>query len=117
MAYMNQEKKSLIAKHLTPILKKYNVKGTLSVRHYSEIILKISSGDIDFGGNHPNVNTYWLDKFFDGIALEFLTEAVNALKSAGYYNNSDAMRDYFDIAYYVDIQIGTFNKPYKLTTK
>ncbi len=30
------------------------------------------------------------------------------------YDNSDIMTDYFDVAWYVDINIGKWNKPYKL---
>jgi hypothetical protein len=125
MAYMNQEKKAVIASALKPVLKKYGVKGTLSVRNHSSIVLNVKAGTIDFYGDYGDredarkfgiqVNPYWFHDHFVGRAKEFLTEAFNALKSAGYYNNSDAMTDYFDTAYYYDINIGKWNKPYELT--
>jgi len=31
----------------------------------------------------------------------------------GYYDNSDAMTDYFDTAYYVNLAIGKWDKPYE----
>ena len=31
----------------------------------------------------------------------------------GWYDNSDAMIDYFDTAYYMDISVGDWNKPYQ----
>jgi hypothetical protein len=34
--------------------------------------------------------------------------------SADYYDRSDAMTDYFDTAYYVDVNIGKWNKQYKV---
>ena len=34
MAYMDQELKKRLALKIKPILKKYDIKGTLSVRHY-----------------------------------------------------------------------------------
>ena len=37
MAYMNQEKKAVIAAALKPILKKYKLKGSLRVHHHSKI--------------------------------------------------------------------------------
>jgi hypothetical protein len=136
MAYMNQDKKAKIATKLQPILKKYGIKGTLSVRSHSTIVLTLKSGKIDFiansnkvcGASHyqtangwkPNtsgyddVNQYWYQDHYDGKTKAFLDEAFRAMKSAGWYNNSDIQTDYFDIAYYVDINIGKWNKPYEV---
>jgi len=134
MAYMNQEKKAKISEVIKPILKKYGVKGTLSVQNHSTIVLTVKSGKIDFIGNsnrvcndrygesrgyrpsatHIDVNPYWFQDHFDGKAKAFLTEAFKALKSQGWYDRSDAQTDYFDTAYYTDINIGKWNKPYVL---
>jgi hypothetical protein len=132
MAYMNQEKKAVIAAKLKPVLKKYGVKGTLSVRNHSSIVLNVKSGSIDFIENYLadgkcqdesyvrrygslDVNPYWFQDHFTGKAKDFLSEAFDALKGAGYYDNSDIQTDYFDTAYYYDINIGKWNKPYELT--
>jgi len=122
MAYMNQDKKKVIAAKLKPVLKKYGVKGTLSVRSHMSIVLNVKSGKVDFFNDYGDVedakkfgiqvNPYWFHDHFTGKAKQFLTEAFDALKSAGYYNNSDASIDYFDTAYYYDINIGKWNKPY-----
>jgi hypothetical protein len=134
MAYMNQEKKAQIAALIKPLLKQYGLKGSLSVHNYSSINLNIKAGNIDFiananhvaanrsygervEGRHKNymqVNVYWIEDNFTGVAKEFLLKAVDALKSAGYYNNSDAMIDYFDTAYYYHINVGQWDKPYEL---
>jgi hypothetical protein len=125
MAYMNQEKKAIIAAKLKPVLKKYGVKGTLSVRNHSSIVLNVKGGKVDFFADYDaredarkfgiQVNPYWFQDHFEGVAKKFLAEAFDALKSAGYYDNSDAQIDYFDTAYYYDINIGKWNKPYVLT--
>ena len=125
MAYMNQERKAVIAANLKPVLKKYGVKGSLSVRNHSTIVLNVKSGEVDFFEDYGDredarkfgiqVNPYWFHEHFEGVSKNFLTEAFNALKSAGYYDNSDAQVDYFDTAYYFDINIGRWNKPYQLT--
>jgi hypothetical protein len=139
MAYMNQERKQKIAQALKPVLAKFGVKGTLRVRNHTAITLTLKSGPIDFiansnrvcGSNHyqvsrgfrPNtnsydqVNPYWFQDHYDGVAKEFLTEAFKALKAADYYDNSDAMTDYFDTAYYYDLNIGRWDKPYVVTSK
>ena len=134
MAYMNQERKAKITKMLKPILAKYKVKGSLSVRNHSTIVLTLKSGAIDFIGNsnrvcgndfyqvqrgfkpttsgYDQVNPYWFQDHYDGDAKAFLTEAMKALKSADWYDESDAMIDYFNIAYYVDVNIGKWDAPY-----
>lgn len=134
MAYMNQEKKSKIAQNLKPVLKKYGIKGTLSVRSNMTIALTLKSGKIDFiknfnetvaqqpGGfrnsspaeKYLQVNTYWYQDHFSGKAKDFLAEAKKALLSAGWYDNSDIQTDYFDTAYYIDINVGRYDKPYEV---
>ena len=133
MAYMNQERKAKIAKNLKPILAKFGVKASLAVRNHSTILLNVKSSPIDFIGNfnrvaknrYPerftpaerslDVNPYWYHEHFDGVAKQFISEAMSALKSADWYDESDAQTDYFNTAYYVDINIGKWNKPYTLT--
>jgi len=139
MAHMSQQKKQVIAKALKPVLAKYGVKGSLRVRNHTAIVLTLKSGKIDFIENFINadrglanrqldqrqidyirktqcldVNPYWFHEHFDGKAKAFLTEAFKALKSADYYDRSDAMTDYFDTAYYFDLQVGRWNKPYEV---
>lgn len=135
MAYMNQERKAKIAAAIKPILKKYGLKGSLAVRNYSTIVLNIKSGKIDFIGNFNkvcgnnsrftergftpadkaiDVNPYWFQDHFDGIAKQALAEIYPALKSAGWYDKSEAQYDHFDTAYYMDVNIGKWNKPYQL---
>ena len=124
MAYMNQEKKAVIAAKLKPVLKKYGVKGSLSVHNHSSICLTVKSGTIDFFENYGDredaikfgiqVNPYWYHDHFAGKSKEFLKEAFAALYGADYYNNSDAQIDYFDTAYYVSLNIGKWNAPYQL---
>jgi len=132
MAYMNQEKKAAIVAAVKPILKKYGIKGTFSVRNHSSICLNIKEGKIDFiknfnetvqvqpGGfrngtpaeKYIDVNPYWYQEHFSGVAKKFLSEVFPAMKAAGWYDNSDAQTDYFDTAYYVDVNVGSWNKPY-----
>ena len=129
MAYIRQEDKKVIAESMKPILKKYGIKGTLSIDNGTSINLNIKSGVIDFFKNYNetlenteftvtdylSVNLYWIHEYFSGEARAFLLEAKTALKSAGYYDHSDIQSDYFDVAYYMNINIGKWNKPYILT--
>jgi hypothetical protein len=60
------------------------------------------------------VNPYWYNEHFTGDARTIINDVIDGLKSANYYDKSDAMIDYFDTAYYMHLNIGDWDKPYKL---
>ena len=60
-----------------------------------------------------DVNPYWYQEHFSGKALGFLKEVLTAM-NGGNHNNSDIQTDYFDVGWYVDVNIGSWNKPYTL---
>lgn len=132
MAYMNQEKKAKIAPNVKSVLKKYGVKGTLSVCNRVTLVMTVTQGPIDFIANFNevnadkivnkvcgkavdslNVNPYWYHEHFSGKALSFLKELLPAM-NAGNHDNSDVQTDYFDVGWYVDVNIGRWNKPYRV---
>jgi len=137
MAYMSQEKKSKIAPTVKKILAKYGVKGSLAVSNHMTLVLNVKSGGIDFIQNYKdtvdertyhhskqywhdgrvvdslNVNPYWYHEHFTGNAKDFLTEIFTAMND-GNHDNSDVQSDYYDIGWYVDVNIGKWNKPYQL---
>ena len=123
MAYMSQEKKAKIAPAVKAILKKYNVKASLAVRNHSTLVLNVKQGAIDFINDFGNpedaakfgiqVNTYWYQDHFVGESKEFLTEVITAMND-GNHDRSDIQTDYFDVGWYVDVNIGQWNKPYAL---
>ena len=63
-------------------------------------------GEIRFSKDNP-------DEVFSGKALELMEKIRDAVKCE-YYNDSDVMRDYFDIAYYYDIKIGDSASGFKV---
>ena len=130
MAYMNQERKAAIAAKVKPILKRYGVKATLSTDR-SAISLNIKSASIDFIANYNGtvaaqpggfrngsqaeksiqVNTYWFHEHFSGKAKKFLTEVLKVMNN-GNHDRSDSQTDYFDVGWYVYVNIGKWNKPF-----
>jgi hypothetical protein len=60
------------------------------------------------------VNEYWIHEHYKGVARDFLTELLAAMKGPDYFNNDDAQTDYFHRSHYTDINIGKWNKPYAL---
>jgi hypothetical protein len=129
---MNQDKKKIIKAHLDNILKPLGIKYSLRVRDYMSIDCTLRSGPVDFYDNfkaktgnqfdqhirnHIQVNPYWYQEHFTGDCRDIIGRVVDALKSANYYDNSDAMIDYFDTAYYYHLNVGDWEKPYKIVAK
>lgn len=138
MAYVSQDTKAKLAPTIKAILKKYGVKGSLSVRHHSSLVLTLKSGKIDFVENYIatdaakphtgkmsadqvayirknrylDVNTYWIHEHYSGKAKAFLTEMKSAMEGPDFFNEDDAQTDYFNRSHYIDINVGKYDKPY-----
>lgn len=114
MAYFSQERKKEMQPKIKALLKEYNMKGSLSVKHSSAVVLNLKEGAVDFGveRDYEQVNTFYIDKLYKGVAKEFLLKA-KAILMSGNHNNSDLHTDYHDVGWYVDINIGRYDQPYK----
>ena len=135
MAYMNQDRKAQIAPAVKAILKRYGVKGTLAVDGYSTLVLNIKSGTLDFIGDYNatiqndrnmygrgfspaqtniQVNPYhYRSHFGSKVIRKFLDEILEAMNK-GNHDNSRSEIDYFDVGWYVRVNVGKWNKPYIL---
>jgi len=111
MAYMNIEKKNELAPGIKKVLAEYGMKGTIAKNDYS-LKVNLKSGPINFGTD--SVNEYHIASHFTGVAKEFLLKLKDAM-NVGNHNNSDIMTDYFDVGWYIHINIGKWNKPYEVT--
>lgn len=144
MAYMNQEKKKVLAPAIKSVLKKYNMKGTIGVHHHSSLVVNIKAGALDLlgaaqkhndeyarmrgdepyqVGDNLQVNPYHCvanaKRVGENKIAKFYDELLDAVNGRGTsvqnHNNSDIMTDYFDVGYYIDINVGQWDKPYELT--
>lgn len=130
MAYFNQAMKAEKSAAIKALAKEYGVKLTLAVRNHSTFVCNIKSGSIDFF-NSINEDNWrnpqdvkkcgYMDVYKDidsaflpGAARDFLKK-LNRIMMQGNHDNSDAMTDYFDVGWYVDINVGQWGKPYELT--
>ena len=135
MAYMNQERKAAIAAELKKVIPA-GWKYSLAVRNHTSLVLTISAAPVDLCAEYQRVvnaknagrpfdqiakptyfgvNPFWLENQFDGELLETFQAIKAAMysKEVGYYDRSDIMTDYFDTAWYVDINIGRWDKPFQ----
>lgn len=140
MAYISQEDKARI-KHLLKEVIPKDWKWSLGIRHHSELVLNIWAAPLDLpdeifrkakemadrSGNwqweeaalkgkqdHASVNLYWLqNQFIEGESLELFQKIKEALYN-GNHDNSNAQIDYFDVGWYVSVNLGAWNKPFKV---
>ena len=124
MAYVSQELKAKLSPLIKSICKNYGVKASLAVSNHSTLVLNIKSGSIDFFKSYNRdldkpengniqVNPYWYNDDFDGAAKEFLSEVITAMNE-GNFDKSDSQTDYFHVGWYVNVNIGQWDKPYEL---
>ena len=119
MAYVSQAMKKELAPGIKAVLKKYKMKASIGVKHHSTLCVNIKEGAIDFGeyshgDGYIQVNVYHIDSHYEGKTKNFLNELLAAMKGPKYFNNDDAMTDYFHRSHYTDINVGKWNKPYFL---
>ena len=124
MAYINQEDKKRLAPKIKAVLKKYGVKGSISISHHSNLVVRLKEGKVDLYGEKTSpswcgshgsdsVNTYWINDHHTGVSRDFLNE-LKAAMNDGNWDKSDAMTDYFNVGWYSDIVVGnnSAGKPY-----
>ena len=136
MAYISQQEKKELAPAIKEVLKKYGVKGSIAINHHSSLVVNLKEGVLDLLGDaqkhndkvaeqrgqqsypigdHLQVNTCYADEWAtDEKISNFYEELIGAMKGTTWYNKSDAMSDYFDIAYYLDVNVGKWDKGYVL---
>ena len=84
------------------------------------VSVTLKSGTVDFSdlmrnpNDHVPVNHYHLGNYGVHKSLfEKIVEIIKTAPSKEWYNNSDAMIDYFDVAFYFDLNVGEWDKPYE----
>jgi hypothetical protein len=115
MAYISQKDKAELAPGIKRVLKKYGVKGSIAIKHHMSLVVNLQSGPIDFDmDDYTLVNVYHIDRHYTGVAKQFLNELLTAMKGTKWFDKSDIMTDYFHTAYYCNVNVGRWNKPYLL---
>jgi hypothetical protein len=117
MAHITQETKKEIVKEIKKILKEkdLNIKMTASVRDYRCLYIKLKNdqfknedeeyetlrrqNEIDYSISSEQVTGFPRSTNLKTLAL--YKEINEIIRKVGkYYNNSDCMTDYFDVAFY-----------------
>ena len=85
------------------------------------VSVTLKSGTVDFSDLMRNntyeqvqVNHYHLHNYGVHQSLfEKIVEIIKTAPSKEWYNDSDPMIDYFDVAFYFDLNVGDWDNPYK----
>lgn len=119
MAYITQEQK----KEIAAILKTKAPKGwkfSLSIKDHAKLVCTIQSAPVDIMTFLNSKNTYKeihhkfnINEIPNSEVKSVLLDFWAAL-NLNNYNNSDSMTDYFDVGHYVCLQVGKWDKPFKV---
>lgn len=135
MAYMNQERKARIAAELRKVVPA-GWKYSLAVQNHSTLVMTISEAPVDLieevaqrvsepdvalrhndraaevrQARYARLNEHHLERQL-GASLPIF-EAIKSAMNSGNHDNSDPMTDYFDVGWYITIQVGRWDKPFK----
>ena len=87
MAYVSQENKAELAPAIKKVLNKYGMKGSISIRHHSTLVVTLQSGAIQFehshGDGYTQVNVYHM-KSLRRYAKAFPTRTVGCNERSNY---------------------------------
>lgn len=128
MAWITKDQVKAMTPKLKAIAQKYGMKIRVGGSNSCSLKVTLVSGEIDLVSlSNPklkdyelrgaDINMYHFDKRFSGVASQFLSELEQAMKADGWYDNTDIQSDYVDIAWYIAVKVGTWEKPYTVNQK
>ena len=135
MAYISTQEVAAIRKELKKELPQY--KFSVTKHHHSSVTVAFMKGPAfaefqsrdrytgefkdDVIEGHEQLNHCWAMDFYgeeNGSLIKKVEKIIKTapVKAGGreWYDESDAMTDYFDTAYYMSIHVGKWDKPYEV---
>ena len=131
MAYIKTEEVKEIRKALKEEFGK-RFKFSVTKQDHSKVTVAIMGSDIDFSGlwsakspgdygyGYVTINPYYIDEDRHGMFAPLFRKIVEIIKTApanaeggeAWFDKSDSMTDYFHTAFYFDVEVGKWDKPY-----
>ena len=135
MAYIKTEEVSAIRNELKKRFGHTGLKFGVRKMHHSSVHVTIKAGPIDFtdvfrssnsrdftnpgtDNGYAQINTYHLDMYgeheshFEAILKIIKTAPALAEGGREWFDKSDIMTDYFHTAFYINLNVGAWDKPY-----
>ena len=116
MAYISTEQVKSIRDQ---IKKAYpNYKWSISRRHSSTVVIILQESDLPIE-THVQVNQYWLKETEKlttkgKLIFQHVMEICNSVERCYDRNAEDVGADYGDSTYFIDLDIGQWDKPHKI---
>lgn len=127
MAYVNQDKKAMIAAALKAVVPA-GWKYSLSVRHHRTIVMTVASAPFDLiaafrmsehfdpkAAKHHQVNPYHYREHLDDECVADVFDRIFDALNTDNHDRSDTMTDYFDVGHYVELNLGRWDKSFVVT--
>lgn len=116
MAYISKEKVKSIRDQIKNAYPNY--KWSVSWRHHSTVVIILQESDLPYDNMHIQVNQYWLketEKLNTKAKLIFqhILKICNSVEACYNRNAGDPYADYGDHSYFIDLDIGQWDKPHK----
>ena len=111
MAYISAKSTRMIKKALKETFPEF----TFSVRNedHTSVGVTIKSGPTDFGcGDHAQLNHFYPENYENGELLAKMIYVINTSGERPNFDKSDIQTDYFNVGYYVHMEVGTWEKPF-----
>lgn len=114
MAYIDAQTTAKIRKALKVAFPE--IKFSVRNHRHSSISVTILASPYFEDGMINQINHYWLERNYEGDELRVLSTIDKIIRTVGgHYDNSDIMTDYFDVAFYYNINVGEYDKPHSNT--
>lgn len=121
MAYIKTEEVAAIRGQLKEKFK--GLKFSVRKQHHSSVSVTIKAGNVDFSdilddNGHAQINQYWLNRtgkhehLFEEIYKVIKTAPASVEGGREWFDDSDSMTDYFHTAFYMSVNVGSWDKPY-----
>ena len=112
MAYINKETTKLIRNALKAEFPE--IKFSITMRDHAKLFVKIMKSPYFEDGESNTNGFYNLRNHPTGKDVIVKIDEI-ICKVGNHYDNSDPMTDYFDTAFYYDIDVGSWNKTHVKT--
>lgn len=110
MAYITTERVKEIRNEIKSLFPK-TFKFSITRENHSCVSVALIASPLKFKEARPNINEFYLSKAPHATILRIIKDVINQ----GNFDHSDSQTDYFHVGFYIDIQIGRWDKPYVCT--
>jgi hypothetical protein len=109
MAYITKEKSKKVKAELKKAFPK--IKFSVTIDNCTTLNINIMEAPFKFTDkDYEQLNPYYLNRYQNSEALE----QIKSIANQGNYDNSDIQTDYFEVGFYLHMNIGKWDKPFKL---